>query len=135
MSRILVAYDGSPSARRALARAATILRDGDELAVLAVAAPTLASIGPNPTILPADLDERNRELAEAQAWLEDRGIQATTLAGIGEAGPAICGTAEREGYDTIVVGRRNVTGIRRLLLGSVSSRVVNGATCDVIVAR
>ena len=39
---------------------------------------------------------------------------------------AICETAERDGYTTIVVGRLN----DHRLLGSVSSRVVQRAGCD-----
>ena len=42
-------------------------------------------------------------------------------------------TAERDGYDTIVIGRRNERDAQLMLLGRVASRVVSGATCDVVV--
>ena len=49
-------------------------------------------------------------------------------------------TAERDGYmadaaRTVVVGSRGRGAIRRVLLGSVSSYVVNNAPCPVLVVR
>jgi nucleotide-binding universal stress UspA family protein len=115
---MLVAYDGTPSARRALQRAAAIHRDGDELAVIHV------------------IDHGNdhgEHLEEARLVLTERGIEATPIKATGNAARAICVTAERDGYDTIVVGRRNMGDRGLMLLGSVAARVVSGAACDVVV--
>jgi nucleotide-binding universal stress UspA family protein len=116
--RTLVAYDGTPSALRALHRAAAMHREGDDVGVIHVTEPGQHDDG--------HLDEARRLLAE-------RGIDATPIAAAGSPARAICVTAERDGYDTIVVGRRNVRDAGRLLLGSVAARVVSGAVCDVVV--
>jgi nucleotide-binding universal stress UspA family protein len=116
--RILLAYDGSPSARRALHRAAMIHREGDRLAVIHV--------------IDRERDH-SRHLEDAQRLLTERGITATSIEETGNPASSICVMAERDGYDTIVVGRRNMGDRGLMLLGSVAARVVAGALCDVVV--
>jgi nucleotide-binding universal stress UspA family protein len=116
--RTLVAYDGTPSARRALQRTAAMHREGDDVAVIHVAEAGQDDEG--------HLDDARRMFAEC-------GIDATSIATAGNPARSICVTAERDGYDTIVVGRRNGGDSRLLLLGSVAARVVSGAGCDVVV--
>jgi nucleotide-binding universal stress UspA family protein len=115
-TRTLLAYDGTVSARRALLRAATLHRDGDDLGVIHV----------------HDGDDGGH-LDEARRLLAHSGIDATPIAVGGEPARVICVTAERDGYDTIVVGRRNARDAHLMLLGRVAARVVSGATCDVVV--
>lgn len=116
---MLVAYDGSPSARRALQRAATMHRTGDDVGVIHV-----SDHG----------TDVNGQLGAAQHLLAERGIAATLISCGGNPARAICIAAERDQYDTILVGRRNLreAGLL-LLLGSVAARVVSGAPCDVVV--
>jgi nucleotide-binding universal stress UspA family protein len=116
--RILLAYDGTPSARRALQRAAMIHREGDEVAVIHV--------------LDHGEDD-DGHLEEAHRLLTERGIDATPISATGNPARSICVAAERDGYDTIVVGRRNMGDRGLMLLGSVAARVVSGAACDVVV--
>jgi nucleotide-binding universal stress UspA family protein len=136
MAKILIGYDGTESAKRAVARASAIVHDGDEIGVISVA-PIIAG-GPRSggPFLPGDTPVEHRaELAEAAAMLRDKGIDARTIEAVGDPGLAICEVAERDGYDTIVVGSRNLRGIKRVLLGSVSERIAHRATCDVLIAR
>ena len=116
--RTLLAYDGSASALRALRRTATMHRAGDEVGVIYV-----RERG----------DDAQRHLAGACRLLAESGIDATPISGAGNPARTICVTAERDGYDTIVVGRRNLRNAGLLLLGSVAARVVSGAGCDVVV--
>ena len=136
MAKYLVGYDGSTSAKAALARAAEMTREGDTLGVISVApivgggarsgGPFVAGDGPT---------EHRAELAEAVAFLAERGIEATTIEAIGDPGTSICEAAERDGYTTIVVGSRNQSGAQRLVLGSVSDRVAHHAHCDVLIVK
>lgn len=48
---------------------------------------------------------------------------------------AIVNLAENRKVDLIVIGTRGRTGFRRLIMGSVSSGVVNEANCPVLVVR
>jgi universal stress protein A len=54
---------------------------------------------------------------------------------IGNAADEILRLAEDVGAEFIVIGSHGRTGVKRLLLGSVSEAVVRGARCAVIVAR
>lgn len=116
--RRLVAYDGSPSARRALLHAAQLHREGDELGLIHVTAPR---------------DGASQELAEGRRTLSSLGIDAVSLEVPGTPGRAICVEAERGAYDTIVIGRRNLRDAGLVLLGSVAARVVAGAHGNVLV--
>jgi len=53
----------------------------------------------------------------------------------GDPADAILFAAATHAPDLIIVGRRGVSGIKRFLLGSVSSRVVSHAECDVLVVK
>jgi nucleotide-binding universal stress UspA family protein len=116
--RVLVAYDGSPSARRALNRAAAFYGEGVGLGLIHVS---------------ENGDPDDGRLEAACQSLASRGIEAEIIPASGSAAQAICVAAERDGYDVIVVGRRNVRDAGLLLLGSVAARVVAGAGCDVVV--
>lgn len=116
--RILVAYDGSPSARRALVRAAAMHREGDVMTLMGVT---------------EGGDAGDLHMKEAHAHLAERGISATSITAAGNPARTICVTAERDGYDVIVVGRRNLRDAGQMLLGSVAARIVSGAACDVVV--
>ncbi len=54
---------------------------------------------------------------------------------IGEAGPEILTLAEEVGANLILVGSHGRTGVKRMLLGSVSEQIVRAAKCPVLVAR
>lgn len=136
MSKILVGYDGSESAKSALGRAAEMTSDTDTLGVISVTpivaggarsgGPFVAGDGPG---------EHRSDLREAVAFLAGRGIEPQTIEAIGDPGTTICEAAERDGYTMIVVGRRNQSGIKRVLLGSVSDRVAHHAHCDVLIVK
>jgi nucleotide-binding universal stress UspA family protein len=116
--RRLVAYDGSPSAWRALLHAVELHRDGDDLGLIHVV---------------AQGGDSTRELDEARKHLSRLGIEAVPFGVAGAPAHAICIQAERYAYDTIVVGRRNLSDAGLVLLGSVAARVVAGAPGNVVV--
>ena len=99
MSKILVAYDGSESARQALDEAASFARSGDTVTVVGVAE-VLPAVGrAAPMLVPEEHEERQRELAEATAILKERGIEAGVVERRGEAATMILDEAEKEGAD------------------------------------
>lgn len=66
---------------------------------------------------------------------EGREIHFFVHALIGNAADEILKLAEDVGADMVVIGSHGRTGLKRLLLGSVSEAVVRRARCPVIVAR
>ena len=65
------------------------------------------------------------------------GVKTTTavLDNVTSTVYAITNYAEQRRIDLIVVGSRGLGGFKRMLLGSVSSGVLNHASCSVLVVR
>lgn len=84
-----------------------------------------------------DAERRQREvLEEAKARCEAAGVKdVQTFLELGSAGRAIIETAEREGCDLIVTGRRKLSALGAVALGSVSEFVNRHAPCDVLIVR
>lgn len=132
--KLVVGYDGSDAAKRALARAADLARDDAEVVVVAAAEPRArAGITEGAHLDPSEVERRREDLEEAKALLSERGIQATTIEAQGDAGDVIVEVARDA--ELAVVGSRGLNPLQRLLLGSVSSKVVHRADCDVLVVR
>jgi nucleotide-binding universal stress UspA family protein len=64
-----------------------------------------------------------------------RGVVPIREMAMGRPESAIVATAARDRTDLVVVGHRGVSGVTRVLLGSVSEHVMTHASCSVIVAR
>ena len=133
--RLVVGYDGSQAGRRALERAATLATDGDDVVVVAAAeAHARTEISETGAHLdPSEIQRRRDDLDDAQAFLKQHGIAAQTVEAQGDPGAVIVEAAENA--DLVVVGSRGLNPLQRMLLGSVSAKVVNRAHCDVLVVR
>ena len=64
-----------------------------------------------------------------------KGVDVQTHAREGQPAEVIIDVANQEQADLIVVGSRGLTGIKRYLLGSVSSKVSEHAPCNVMIVR
>ena len=123
---ILVGFDGSDAAERALDAAADLVGCGSRLTVVHVV----------PEDETGDRVNGNGVLDRARERLVRRQLTARYIEPArGEAGATLLETAESLGADLVVVGRRERNALRRLWLGSVSARVVRRAECDVLVVR
>ena len=130
--RILVGYDGSDASRRALVHAAELVGRGGEVDVINV-------IAAQPVSSRVDAlgdGERRRQanlLREARALLREWDVRMGAVRAVGDPTTEIRAAAEDSGARVIVVGRGN--GMRRLIKGSVSTRLVRHAPCDVLVVH
>jgi nucleotide-binding universal stress UspA family protein len=140
MPGITVGVDGSAQGLRALEWAIKEagLRSAP-LTVLAVHQVAGNHWSGNPEIYPADQPETDKMRQAAQDAVQ-KAVDAA-----GGSGPpsvtvrAVSGIAAQEliaaskDSDLVVVGSRGGGGFARLMLGSVSTKVVNYATCPVVV--
>jgi nucleotide-binding universal stress UspA family protein len=134
--RILVAYDGSESAKRALEQAAELAEsDGRSVTVVSVAETLNLGRGGAHVVEEDEDRERKRELAEAVKLLSERGVKVRAVERKGEAAAMILDEAEKEHTELIVIGTRGLNAAKRVLLGSVSTDVVHRAPCSVLVVR
>jgi nucleotide-binding universal stress UspA family protein len=77
-------------------------------------------------------------LAVAQAAVERlraAGADASAAVPIGDAAAEIVDEATRWGADLIVLGSRGLTGVSRILLGSVARNVLQASTTSILVVR
>ncbi len=136
MKTIVLGYDDSPEAGRALDRVAQLAPALGARVLVASIAPALQPVGRGiGPYDPADPPERYRELAQnAAATLADGGVTAEPVSGLGEAGTAIVSLADEHGADLIVVGMSHHQHVSRFL-GGVSEDVAHHARCDVLLVR
>jgi nucleotide-binding universal stress UspA family protein len=133
-SKIVVGYDGSEPAKRALASAAALAGDQTLIVVVAAAEPYPRSGITIPANLdPAEIQRRRHDLDEARMFLSQRGLRVETLQLRGD--PAAMLIEAAIDADLAIVGSRRLNRLQRLILGSVSSKVLQGAACDVLVVR
>ena len=113
--RIIVGYDGSDASGRALDAAADLVGYGSTLAVV-----TVRSGEGEPSVE-----------GSAREQLQGRLVQAGYHEATGEPATELVEKADELAADLLVIGR----GDAWPMLGSVSSKVVSRATCDVLVVR
>jgi nucleotide-binding universal stress UspA family protein len=126
---LLLAYDGSPVAKRALEHAAKLVGRGGELAVVNVI-PVRSLSSRLETVSENERSRQASILREARAALGRRGIEPRLIEAVGDPVTEILAAAEVMNAGTIVVGRSER---RHLAHGSLDSRLVRGAQADVLV--
>jgi nucleotide-binding universal stress UspA family protein len=130
--RILVGFDGSDASRRALLHAAELVGRGGSLDVINVigSQPVSARVG---SLVDGERHRQRKVLRDARTLLGEWQVRMTPHTAIGDPTSEIRAAAESSGAGVIVVGRGN--GLRRLIDGSVSARLVRRAPCDVLVVH
>jgi nucleotide-binding universal stress UspA family protein len=137
---ILVAFDGSNLANKALQHAAKIAEAfGSKLTVVhAYATPMLNSgdmlITAPPEWAQEYIDHAGKVLDSAKAQVPN-GVTAEFKTVEGYPAQVILDTAEAVGADLIVMGSRGLSGIREFVLGSVSHNVVQHTKIPVLVVK
>ncbi|MFN0282585.1 MAG: universal stress protein [Kineosporiaceae bacterium] len=137
MEKILVGYEGGDDSRRALMRAVQLtLALGARLYVASVI-PLTASAGRTAGAAdPAsDEGEHVRQLDAARQVLEEAGVEAEYLTGVGNPADALVRMADEVDADLVVVGTREPGAMARLLGQSVSSAVARYSHRDVLIVH
>jgi nucleotide-binding universal stress UspA family protein len=135
--RMLIAYDGSPQSEKAVELAFSLAECLDSsVLVFAVARP------PEPATsveLGAVLDDAREHYEEGFKTIREKArahnLEVNTDIAVGHPGEQIIHRAELEGIDLIILGRRGRSMISRMMLGSVSERVLRYAHCPVMVVH
>jgi nucleotide-binding universal stress UspA family protein len=137
MKTIVVGYDESPAAKRALERAIELAQAFGSQVIVTSVAPVAVSPGRSEGAVDATdtPGEHQEELQAVRDQLAAAGVSAVLVPAIGDPANTITELADQRGADLIVVGTRELGVVQRLLGQSVSEGVVHKADCDVLLVH
>ena len=136
---ILVPIDGSEPSHRALEEAVEMAQPlGASLIILEV----IEDFGPLPGKYDAAPEGQDRTAWLAKERFESvrdvlvhERVQWTRVIEEGYPAELICELAEKQSVDLVVMGHRGLSAVARIVIGSVSDKVVRNAPCSVMVVR
>jgi nucleotide-binding universal stress UspA family protein len=134
--RILIATDGSRYSKAAAAKAIDFAKSyGSELRIVSVVDVPPEFYAEAPNALDEMIAKAKGYTKNLKIQAEAAGIRAETFVGEGEAYRFISDLAIKQKVNTIIMGSHGRTGLKRLLMGSVTEKVIGHAPCPVLVAR
>jgi nucleotide-binding universal stress UspA family protein len=121
---ILVATDGSAHGNAAVGEAISIAkRTGSKLIALSAMRDE------------SEREEAAKHVMTAVELAQREGISAEALTPLGRSFNTIVETAGGRGVDLIVMGNYGKTGVKKLLMGSATEKVIGSAGCAVLVVK
>jgi nucleotide-binding universal stress UspA family protein len=121
LTRVLLAYDGSPKAKEGLFVATYISSQWD----IPLVVMTVTESG----------DSASKILGRAQQYLEEHSVQPTMVEGQGPVAAEIMVTAEERGCDLIIMGGYGSTPLLEVALGSVVDEVLRTSRRPMLICR
>lgn len=140
---ILVPVDGSPTSMLAVSRAAALAKTfGSAVTALYVIDPyPFTGVGADfaygqAQYLSAATAEANAALDAVKQAMQEAGVEVNTVVGEGHAvHDGIVRAIESTGADLVVMGSHGRRGLEKLMLGSVTQRVLGVVRIPVLVVR
>jgi Universal stress protein UspA and related nucleotide-binding proteins len=139
--RIVVAYDGSDHAIKALNTAIELAKAFDSKLDVVEVVDTAALLGMGFAPIPSDViaqiyNKAQNDVEQAKKKAQDAGVKDVTSQVLeGDPATSIIEYASKNGADLIVIGSRGLSTFKRLILGSVSSKVVQESRVPVLVVK
>jgi nucleotide-binding universal stress UspA family protein len=133
---IVLATDGSRYSTAAAERAISFAQAyGGELRVLSVVDVPTEFYAEAPAAVEELVRKAKGFVADVKKQAEAAGVKTETYVGEAEAYQAVNNLAQEQKADMIVLGSHGRTGLRRLLMGSVTEKVIGYAPCPVLVVK
>jgi nucleotide-binding universal stress UspA family protein len=133
---ILLATDGSKYSSSAAERAIDFADAyKGALKVLSIVDVPSEFYGEAPEVVEDMIKKARAYVEEACKKAEARGVRAEGFVREGETPEVIISLAKEESASTIVMGSHGRTGLKRLLMGSVTEKVIGHAPCPVLVVK
>ncbi|QKR00057.1 universal stress protein [Metallosphaera tengchongensis] len=129
--KIVLGYDGSDNAKKALLFALQIMKEKDELHLISV----VKEIPRSPEQVVLENDKKAEDaLNSIKKEIEGYNVKTHILEGADVASTIIeyCKKIE---CDLIVTGSRGLTGVKRIVMGSVSNSLVSKSEVPVLVVK
>ena len=133
--KILVAVDGSEFTDIIVDQAVSMGRICNSVIVAISVIPFFPEYVSFAALLEEELSKNTRKLLEkVKGRIEKENIECETLVRIDEQPhEPIVQEARKRNVDLIVMGTRGMTGLKRVLMGSVAQKVIGHAPCPVMV--
>ena len=138
MKKILVAHDGSKASEKALKKALAIAETFNSSVTIISVIPELyltELMEMDRTRIVETLTEETKDMMEKIKKAPKKVKALKTIIRQGNPAEEILEAAAKMKADVIVTGSHGRHGAQRFLLGSVSSKVVDHAECDVLVVK
>ncbi|ACP34916.1 UspA domain protein [Sulfolobus islandicus L.S.2.15] len=138
---IVVAYDGSENAKRALDVAIDLAKRYEARLTIIEVIDTSVLVGMGLGPIPSEVinemyNKAKKDVEEAKEKAINSGVKNVEAVNIeGDPATAIMDYAGKAGADMIVTGSRGLSTVKRIFLGSVSSRIVHEAKIPVLVVK
>jgi len=131
---ILIAYDGSKYSEAALFEAIDYAKSYDgSLKIVNAVYTNDEFIANAPDVVEKMVEKAKENLSSAKEKAVQEGVEAEVFVREGEPYDVITKLAEELKTSTIIMGSRGKTQLGRILMGSVTSRVIGYAPCPVMV--
>lgn len=124
LKNILIAIDGSKYSDVVASEAIAIARQTNALIFAICVAST-----------EADMKEAEENVDKVKLMAEKEGLKVDRICEKGRPYEVIVNKAKEKNVDLIVLGSHGRTGLKRLLMGSVTERVIGHADCAVLVVK
>jgi nucleotide-binding universal stress UspA family protein len=133
---IVLATDGSKYSAAAAERAIAFAKSyGGELKVLSVVDVPSEFYADAPQAVEDLVRKAKGFVADVKKQAEAAGVSAETFVVEAEAYQAVNNLAQEQKANMIVLGSHGRTGLRRLLMGSVTEAVIGHASCPVLIVK
>jgi nucleotide-binding universal stress UspA family protein len=133
---IVFATDGSKFSAAAAERAISFASSyGGEMKVLSVVDVPTEFYAEAPQAVEDLVKKAKGFVADVKKQAEAAGVKTETFVAESEAYLAVNNLAHEQKADIIIMGSHGRTGIRRLLMGSVTEKVIGYAPCPVLVVK
>ncbi len=132
--KVMVCCDGSDRSQEALEMAVKLFKpQGAEVIIVTAVEEPLDASSEDEESFQKWRDKREEDLKEAAQWVANHGLEVDAMLVIGDPRKMIIEAINRKEPDMIVVARRGESGLRKMVLGSVSSYIVRHSRFPVIV--
>ena len=134
---VVVGFDGSPAAERALDRATAHVAGtrGQLIVVHAIDSEVSAGELAQPVLREPTAGQRRSVLDRARNLVGSRHLDAKVLERVGQPTDVLVDVAAEHSAELLVVGARGTNYVARALRGSTAENVVRDTPCDVLVVR
>lgn len=134
--KVLIATDGSKFSSAAEKKAIDFARSyGGELHVISVVDVPAELYAESPKTVDELISKAKGYVDSVKKDAESSGVKTQVIVREGETYRIIADTASELGADIIIMGSHGRTGLKRLLMGSVTAKVIGHTPCPVLVVK